>query len=157
MAPAEEIAKSYGGHTDDAAVAARLRELYDEHGTITPEMVLADAAPITSVLHNCFEWDNSEAARKYRMWQARNLITSVRIIRKEQPSQRVYVRVETAPAVYKAIEDVDAIETDTLIAEAARGLQAWLNRYHELKERLPSVYSQAQQVLAGLQSTQSAV
>jgi hypothetical protein len=152
QAEAQVVAKSYGAKVDDAAVAARIAELCFQHGSITPEMVLEEAKPKTSVLHNCFEWDDTEAGRKYRLWQARNLITSVRVVYETKPPERVYVRVETAPARYKTIENVTVAERDVLIAEAARGLRAWLNRYHELSERLPSVYQQAQMVLEGLQA-----
>lgn len=43
-------------------------------GLLLPEQVVEAARPKTSPLHPRFEWDNSEAANKYRLWQARQLI-----------------------------------------------------------------------------------
>lgn len=56
------------------AVMRRLRELSGENGTLTPEAVVADATSPTSVLHSCFEWDDTKAAHQHRLDQARGLI-----------------------------------------------------------------------------------
>ena len=54
---------------------AELREIERaNNGILTPENVVARAADPTSALHTAFEWDDTEAARKYRLFQARNLI-----------------------------------------------------------------------------------
>ena len=43
-------------------------------GKIKPSAVVSDAKDKSSVLHNYFTWDNTEAAEKYRIQQARELI-----------------------------------------------------------------------------------
>lgn len=43
-------------------------------GLLKPETVLEAARPPTSPLHSRFDWDDTEAAEKYRLWQARQLI-----------------------------------------------------------------------------------
>lgn len=44
-------------------------------GLLQPEVVVEAARPITSPLHSRFEWNNTEAAQRYRIWQARQLIS----------------------------------------------------------------------------------
>lgn len=54
---------------------AELKRIAKEHGgVLTPGDVVAAAADETSPLHSAFEWDDSEAARKYRLEQARHII-----------------------------------------------------------------------------------
>lgn len=48
-------------------------------GTLTPEEVVRLARSPDSVLHDAFEWDDSVAAHKYRLDQARDLISSFEI------------------------------------------------------------------------------
>lgn len=60
------------------AVAARLRELYKKHGTITPDIVVQDAKQEESPLHSHFQWDTDTAALEHWREQARELIRSVR-------------------------------------------------------------------------------
>ena len=42
-------------------------------GLFLPEAVVEAAKPETSPLHSQFTWDNTEAAKKYRIWEARRL------------------------------------------------------------------------------------
>lgn len=61
-------------------VAERLGQLVAQAGgELTAADVLADAAAVTSALHNYFEWDDTTAARAYRMVQAALLIRRVRV------------------------------------------------------------------------------
>ena len=46
-------------------------------GRVTPDMVLREAKLKSSVFHNYFEWDDTEAAEQYRVQQARNLINHI--------------------------------------------------------------------------------
>lgn len=48
-------------------------------GKLTPEEVIRLARSPESILHPLFEWDDSVAARKYRVDQARTLISSFEI------------------------------------------------------------------------------
>lgn len=54
---------------------AELREIERaNNGVLLPESVVNRASNPDSALHSAFEWDNTEAARKYRLEQARQLI-----------------------------------------------------------------------------------
>lgn len=67
------------GEAKQEAIRQRLEALA-ENGRLTPAAVVEDAASEESPLHEYFEWDNSEAARKYRLSQARRLIRSVEVV-----------------------------------------------------------------------------
>lgn len=55
-----------------------LRKLERERGHLAPEDVVEEARKRDSPIHDLFEWNNTEAARKYRLVQAAQLIRSVR-------------------------------------------------------------------------------
>lgn len=61
-------------------VEQELKKLYDKHKELTPEMVVAAAAAKSSPLHKFFEWNDSEAAKKYRLQQARQLILATKFV-----------------------------------------------------------------------------
>ena len=54
--------------------------LHQEHGQITPQLVLDEAQSPTSPLHMYFEWDDTEAARKYRLIQAMNMLMASKFV-----------------------------------------------------------------------------
>jgi len=62
------------------AIAKRLAELTQlGGGRLVPELVIEDARPVTSPLHDAFTWDDTRAAHERRLDQARTLIRSVKI------------------------------------------------------------------------------
>ena len=61
----------------------------EKSGRITAHAVLDAARPASSPIHDCFDWDDSEAAEKWRLEQARELIRRVKI---ELVYQEVSVR-----------------------------------------------------------------
>ena len=54
--------------------------LYREHGMLTPEMVVADAANPESPLHAVIEQDDAKAAHQHRLDRARELIRGVKVL-----------------------------------------------------------------------------
>ena len=60
-------------------------------GLLKPCDVVEAARPDESPLHGAFEWDDSVAAQQYRIWQARELIVSVRV---EMPAQGRTMQVQ---------------------------------------------------------------
>lgn len=61
-------------------VRERIQALYEEHGEITPDIVIADAKKKSSPLHAYFEWDLKKAALQAWIQTARKLINSVKVI-----------------------------------------------------------------------------
>lgn len=74
---------------------ARLQELHDRDGVLTPDAVIADAKDPNSPLHDQFVWDVHEAAMQHWRATARRIISSVRIVIKTEKyslSSVAYVR-----------------------------------------------------------------
>ncbi len=57
-----------------ARVSAELAKIRKRNGRLLPADVVKAARPKTSPIHNEFEWDDGEAAERWRLHQARNLI-----------------------------------------------------------------------------------
>lgn len=70
-----------------------------ENGKVTAENLLESARPENSVMHDCFEWNDTEAAEKYRLLEAKNVINQlVKVAVTEENSgrskeQRAYVNI----------------------------------------------------------------
>lgn len=136
-----------------AVVVRELRALEKRHGMITPEMVVAMAAPTRAPLHRYFQWDNSKAAAEFRLWQARNLVARVYVRVTEDPAEKPVLR-----AFVNVVDAVDDADDDGGPRPAARGyvgvdtarahlpfknqvlhyalvqLQGWKRRYGAYKE-----------------------
>ncbi len=84
-----------------ADIEKRLERLIElGGGKLTPASVVSDASDPASPLHSCFEWDDSVAAHKYRLEQARVLIRSVKcvsVIDHRRISAVAYVHDPTTP------------------------------------------------------------
>lgn len=60
-------------------VAKEFERITAVYGVLTAETVLSEAEKRKSPLHAAFEWDDTVAARKWRLEQARKLINNVHI------------------------------------------------------------------------------
>jgi hypothetical protein len=110
-------------------------------GVVTPELLVDDGRAEESPLHPCFEWDDTIAAERYRLDQARLVLRSltVSIADDRRVPIRAFVCVERTEAegrAYVAIHDAlrdDDFRTQVL-ANAVREVQAWRQRYSRLRE-----------------------
>lgn len=62
------------------SVNDHLIALHQQHGTLTPEVVVADARRKDSPLHELFEWDTKKAAVSHWHDVARALIRNVQVV-----------------------------------------------------------------------------
>jgi hypothetical protein len=77
---------------DPEAVGAELDRLATEHGgRITPRVVVDAARSVASPMHNVFEWDDVRAAELYREDQARHVLHSIRILKREEGKRDVEI------------------------------------------------------------------
>ena len=110
----------------------------------TPENVLEYARNESTELHKCFEWNDTVAAEKYRLKQARQIIQSFVIVHeeKEEPKIRAY-QITTQTNVYQPtrlfLQQPD--EYKALLARAKQELQAFKARYKTLTE-LESIFEE---------------
>lgn len=107
---------------------------------LTPETVLDLARPEDSPLHSMFEWDDTIAAEKYRLSQARSIIQHITIVKGHPRSEPVQVRAFVSSGQrdgsYKPITTV-VTEMDSyakLLSDAKLELQAFKNKYKDLIE-----------------------
>ncbi len=109
-------------------------------GIITAEQVVQQAEKPDSALHGYFTWDDGEAAAKWRLTEARQLITAIRITTEDR---QINVRALTSLDMdrykgggYRFMEDVMASPTlrEHLLQTALRELKALEGRYQHLQE-----------------------
>jgi hypothetical protein len=71
-----------------------LERIREENGKLTAEPIVEAARPESSPLHPAFNWDDESAAHQHRLWQARQLIRSIRVVHDEaEESEPVYIHV----------------------------------------------------------------
>ena len=126
-----------GFYKADANLVAE--EIYAIGEEATPEQVLEKARDENSELHKCFEWDDSIAAEKYRLVQARQVLRFV-VVRNEPPEEeKPPIRVFFKPkgsAGYKPTEIIikQKDEYQALLEQAMIELQAFKAKYACLSE-----------------------
>jgi hypothetical protein len=109
-------------------------------GTLTPEYVVDRASEPDHPLHGSFTWDDTEAARKWRVHQARNLIrVHVNVIWPDTKPTRVFVSLmddRRSGVGYRSAVDVLADDDlrDQLIAQAKKDADLWRKKYGILRD-----------------------
>lgn len=124
----------------DANLVGKELEEIESFGEITPERILgyAERHP-ESELHKCFEWDDSEASKKYRLHQASTILVSISIDIKEEPRvrQRVYVNVKSSDSGIKTFKNIkDVLKNDD---EYKQLVQKAKNDFINCKEKYDSL------------------
>lgn len=132
-----------------------LREIAAKNGgTLHPEAVVEFARPESSPIHHRFTWDDSEAAKRYRLWQARELINVVVDYVKTERTQSLEVRAfvslpkdRTNGGGYREITAVMANRDyrQQLLADAFSELTVLESKYKMLTE-LAEVFQTAHEV-----------
>ena len=114
-------------------------------GILRPAEVVKFALNPETVLHERFEWDDTEAAAQYRLEQARRIIRfTVHVVQEGKPPIRTYVSLESDRAQhdsYRSVVDVmmnHGLRT-TLLAQALREAESWRARYEHLAELQPVI------------------
>lgn len=106
-------------------------------GQITPQEVLEKARDVNSELHKCFEWDDSIAAEKYRLQQARSIIINLVYAPKKEEEQSVRCFSLTSKvSTYQPTQQflVQEDEYQALLKRALAELEAFKRKYHTLTE-----------------------
>lgn len=134
--------KGYNFNADAQKVGEELEEV-ERQGTLEAHHILEYAERHKdSELYKCFDWDDTEAARRWRLNQARQIIYSISLEIKEEPRklQRVYVNVkdkDTEEKVFKKIDDVlkNDKEYQQLIDKAKGELIRCKEKYENLLDK----------------------
>lgn len=123
---------------------SELERIRTKHnGRLTPNDVLEEAKARNSPLHKAFEWDDTEAAHKFRIQQASYLIRSIEVVVVPQKGKttgtnvRAFVNVKrdrdrSYTSIGHAMSDKQLREQ--VVAQALKELQDWRTRYEKLSE-----------------------
>lgn len=130
---------------DAEAVAKEFTAIHRAAGVVSQELIVQRAADPGSPIHHLFQWDDSEAARLYRLEQARCLLRSVRVVytspNKEPIKTRAFVRA-AAPSDEGGnlhfqptmVLMKDGGQRAALVRRAWQELQSWRKRHASLTE-----------------------
>jgi len=124
----------------------------ENEGQVTPQVVLQDAAQETSPLHTFFTWDDTAAAQKYRLNEARYLLRSIHVVIEAQNTEhitRAFHRVEIIDEPEDNHQQEHQVERVYVTAKTAftnedyrrqtieaalRELESWRQRYKQYQE-----------------------
>lgn len=113
------------------------REITGIGETATPEQILEFAKNPESELHKCFEWDDSIAAYRYRLQQARTVVCHLVVVPQAQNAEPQKFRLlQKTDAGYKPTKFIyqNKTEYEKLLERAMGELRAFKQRYHNLVE-----------------------
>lgn len=131
------------------------------NGFLRPQDVVAFAKNPDTTLHTQFEWNDGNAAEKYRLAQARAIIRVAVIVNPATAEKvRAYVSLSDSRDLgYRAIAEVldDQMLTDRLLQDALKELTSFQKKYDKLKEltELGNVFNAIEQIVPNMVSDQA--
>lgn len=121
-------------------------------GILKVDDVLEEAKNVNSVLHQHFEWDDSEAAEQYRRQQARALIQRCRIqlVETEPVKIRAFVSLPTdreQGGGYRLTTEVmgDEYLKDEMLRDIRMTIQRWTKKLNLLDQDLADLLLQVEE------------
>lgn len=126
----------------------QLQAIYDEHGKLTPTIVVDRARDGDHPLHERFEWDNSIAGERWRRHQAHELIQSVKVVYRPATDKQPERSVRAFHAIrgeeghnYEPAEKVatDPLLQQILLRDMEREWKQLKARYGQFREFLELV------------------
>jgi hypothetical protein len=148
--------KTRGLYKLDANIAGKeIEECRDGDGTVHPSDIVKKAKPENSALHGCFEWDNDEAAVKWREQQARVLLANIVTVVHTGDGDtapvtvRAFVNYSGQNGGYKHINTVlrNPDEREMLLDRAKGELRSFEAKYATLNE-LAALFAAIKEVLS---------
>lgn len=121
---------------DANKVALELEALGEE---VTPEAIVIRAQDDSSELHKCFTWDDTEAAQKWRIQEARHIMCELVYVPKKDDSDaapiRLYYKTDNLTP-YKSTRLIlrNDNEYESLMKRAISELNAFKTKYNSLVE-----------------------
>ena len=116
-----------------------IMEICDDIESASPQAILEKARDETTELHRCFTWDDSIAAEKWRINEAR-LVTRQLVIKevevpKDRPEIRLFYKTDNESG-YKPTHIIVQQEDEykQLLARAYSELRAFKRKYSMLEE-----------------------
>ena len=129
-------------------------------GLLMPKHVLDYARDKNSSLHDCFEWNNGEAAEKYRLWQARQLISiHVTVLRANTKPVHLFVSMRKDrqnEGGYRLMSDVmdDKEMLRQLVSEFYLDMMTFKARYKAVLSLNPKLAGYVEKAVAAIKEMQ---
>lgn len=102
-------------------IEQELKSIYEANdGTLRAEDVVEYAKDPATALHERFIWDDTEAARQHRLWQARQIIQEVKVIYDDTAPEPVMVRVYASLPSDRKQEGGGYRSTEDILADPER-------------------------------------
>lgn len=125
-----------------AQVAGELCAGLAQSGALTAANLVSVSRPEDAPLHGEFEWNDTEAAERWREQQARVLISSITVISADLPASepvKAFVNVLYSQPEYESITAVvrQADKYAALMERALAELQSFQRKYKLLSELAP--------------------
>lgn len=126
----------------NADVAGKMCEELEKDGGLTPERLLEANKEESAPLHNEFEWEDTIAAHKYRIEQARHIIQCLITIPEGQSEEAKPVRAFVVTGQIAKYEHINAVlknedKYELMLEQALRELKSFQQKYSTLKELTP--------------------
>lgn len=120
----------------------QFEQLSKSEDGLTPQSVLDANRAEGTPLHDSFEWDDTEAAEKYRLNQAGHFIRCITVsVQREEQEKPEAVRAyfTVTKGKYESTQDIiaDAEKRDTLLEKALSEFNSYMKKYETLKELDP--------------------
>lgn len=135
-----------------------LERIRVNRGDLKPDDVVQEARDPKNPLHRCFDWKDTLAAKKWRIYQARKLINSIEVFVKVipgKPSEPVtaFVHVNKQEQGYQSTYVAMSNEEmrENLLQDALSHLEGVQKRYSHLMELVP-VWKVVNKIKEGLKS-----
>lgn len=113
-------------------------------GVLRCEDVIEYARDENTALHSRFTWDDTEAARQHRLWQARQVIkVAVVVLPQDNKSVMAYVSLVADRRLdgggYRPITSVmeSPVLREALLEQALADLRRYRQKYNHLRELAP--------------------
>jgi hypothetical protein len=134
-----------GKEKKSVVVQNAIAKIMKRYGKVTPQLLIDEASDIKHPLHNNFEWDDSEAARRYRIGQATQMILAQRFVveireRKESTDNGTHHVRRLLPvyenSTFKMRVDIlnDKETRKILIDRKIKVLQSWCESVVDIEE-----------------------
>lgn len=122
-------------------VSQELEQIAEENnGLLRPADVVKFAEDPKTILHSQFEWDNTKAGTKYRLWQARKVIRlSITVTKEDEQSFNTFVSLKDdrhSEGGYRLTVDVlsNKDRRKQLLAQCRKDIKILQDKYSVLKE-----------------------
>lgn len=132
---ASKKAQKYGEYLEKLSIANKKK--------LTPSLVVHHARSEDSPIHNYFDWDNTKAAARWRLHQARNLLNGIQVVveyENQEITTHAFFNVTEGNGEvkhqYVSVEVVAENQDykDQVIQRALSEVKSWQARYSQYKE-----------------------